>query len=1212
MASPSEIQPAATAAHDTFDARSFSVRLDGRASIEHQLDIHVLDLVDAVENKDIAVLDVLQGLKYVMDYRVRGGKMPNLDAAIMTRLAKGLLQHMGHQRGNLIAKKTTEEADLAFVLFGEFIDEVHEFRLAVSEYSASDLRHSMKLHRRCQPRSPTEQREAAAALLGLLTTRFPQFADWRELVKEDEHDDIERLIKEFPDKFRAPVMPARQAFFPPASLYFDKNVERLAEMYGSSTEKGLAASRIETLRSHYGPNQLPDPPKPSLLGMIWTQLTDFMVIILIVAAIVEFAFQDPNPAIVLLVVVVLNVIIGTSQEYKANKALEALLTLSVPQATVIRDGAKSIINSSELVPGDLVVLEEGDAVPADLRLCEVAQLEIIESILTGESLPIAKNIRTIRKRTRRIPLGDCKGSAFMTTVVAKGRGKGIVVRTGVTTEIGKISQAISSTPNQKSNIERKLSLLGKILVAVAIFLCGVIVAIGLAYRRPPVDMVKIGISLAVSVIPEGLVAVVTVTMALGVARMAAKNAIVRKLPSVETLGSVTVICSDKTGTLTEGKMGTQALWTADNTMFNFTHSTSLDPEMGCANIVSSQELSLALNAETESPVIAGLTPKPVSKTISDMPNHLVASLMSAALCCNANIVRDDEKSAWKPIGDPTEIAMVVASRKANVSREYLENEVGMTKLGEYAFDSERKLMSVVYQPGPAKPGSMSLPTDSAFVFAKGAPEQILVNCTSSLDTSASGAKGYDFFNEFPTRPLDDAYVEFVSKRSSQMASSGLRVLGLAMRKVSSQDAAAIVRANKSTAAETDLVFVGLIGLIDPPKEGVKASVATCKRAGIRVIMITGDHVATATAIAKDLGIIDEDNPAESRAMKGYEIDLLSEEQLAEQSPFPVVFARVSPDNKLKIVKALQSKGHSVAMTGDGVNDAPAIKKADVGVAMGIGGTEITKQAADIVLADDNFSTIVDAVKEGRQVFDNIKKFIVYLLSCNSAEIFLFLMAALVNTEMPFSTMQILWANIIADIPPAMSIGLEPAEKSIMDRKPRPMSEGVLTSVTSTVILLHGLIMSSITFGLFEWMGATGFLGIPMGNAGLVERRSAAFVILTVMQLFQSFLSRSVEDSVFKTGFTGNLYMVGAFFFSLACTIIGLMVPGISDWLEFKNFSPQVWAAVVVCVFVQLVCMECIKFGVRTVRARGWFGPDNITAAARLESRADLHVVQVVS
>ncbi|TPX72328.1 hypothetical protein SpCBS45565_g00603 [Spizellomyces sp. 'palustris'] len=1150
------------------------------ASIEHQLDIHVVDLVDAVDNTDISLDDVLQGLKYVMEYRIKGGKMPHLDGALMERLLEGLLQNMGHNEGNLIRRRPTPEADIAFVLFGEFLEEVEEFRQAVAKKSATDLRHCLKFHRRCQPFSTAEEREDAAGVLALLLRHFPQH-DWKEFVKEDEHDDVEKLMKEYKEKFERPAMPPAHDVYPPQALYFDKNTEALAQMFGSDLSNGLPSSRIPQLVAHYGQNQLPSPPKESALYMLWTQFTDFMVLILIAAAVAQFATQDYKAGIVLLVVVFMNVTIGFTQEYKANKALEALLSLSVPKATVIRDGKQEIVDSGVLVPGDIVVLEEGDAVPADLRLCEVAQLEIVEVILTGEALAIPKGVRTIRKRTRRLPLGDCKSNAFMTTVVARGRGKGIVVRTGNNTEIGKISTAITAAPKRKTSLQVKLAKLGKWLVGLSIFLCALIIVIGIAYKRDAVEMVKIGVSLAVSVIPEGLVAVVTVTMALGVVRMAKRHAIVRKLPSVETLGSVNVICSDKTGTLTEGKMGTAELWTSDNALFTFTQSTNMDPNAGNARKCGHLPLADALvnpaqhlKLDSESRANA----KDVPKALESMPTHLLAGTMAASLCNNSNIVWDEETNGWKPIGDPTEVAMIIAAQKVGFPREWFHDN-GLKKIGEYAFDSDRKLMSVIYQQADGEDKANRFTPGTTFVFTKGAPEGILQKSTHYLPPATDTKDFFNFLQNVTPEPVGDQFIELVSQKASTMASSGLRVLALAMRHVTAQEAEEIINAKKESAAEQKLTFIGLIGLIDPAKEGVKQSVATCKRAGIKVVMITGDHVATASAIAKQLGIMDPNKTSESRAMKGYEIDLLSEEQLGALRPFPVVFARVSPDNKLKIVKALQSKGYSVAMTGDGVNDAPAIKQADVGVAMGISGTEITKQAADIVLADDNFSTIVEAVREGRGVFDNIQKFVVYLLSCNSAEIFLFLITTICNIPAPFTTIMILWANIIADVPPAMSLGVEPHEVDIMDRRPRPLSEGVLTLPTSILVLAQGLMLSGTTFGVYMIARNHGI----NGPTTLKYQQSLAFMTLTIMQLTQSFFSRSISHSVFRTGILGNKWLVGAYILSLGCVILGTYVPGFNDWLGLEDIGGIGWGIIVACLVIQFVLVELVKLGYRSYR-----------------------------
>ncbi|KAI8906601.1 hypothetical protein DFJ77DRAFT_195075 [Powellomyces hirtus] len=1105
--------------------------------------------------------------------------MPHLDGPLMERLLEGLLQNMGHQEGNLLRQRPTKEADIAFVIFGEFVEEVEEFRQAVAKKSATDLRHSLMIHRRCQPSSTDEEREDAAGVLALLMRHFPQH-DWKDLVDSEEHDDAAKLMKEYAAKFEHPAMPPAEKVFPPQSLYFDKNVERLAEMFGSNLATGLPSERIAEMTDHYGTNQLPAPPRESPWMMLWTQVTDFMVLILIAAAVAQFATDDIKAGVVLLIVVAMNVTIGFVQEYKANKALEALLSLSVPKATVIRDGKQEVVDSSVLVPGDLVVLEEGDAVPADLRLCDVAQLEIIEIILTGEALGIPKGVRTIRKRTRRLPLSECKGNAFMTTVVARGRAKGIVVRTGNNTEIGRISSAITAAPKRKTQLQVKLARLGLWLVALSIGLCALIIVIGVLYKRDTVEMVKIGVSLAVSVIPEGLVAVVTVTMALGVVRMARRNAIVRKLPSVETLGSVNVICSDKTGTLTEGKMGTAQLWTSDNALFTFTHSTDMDPNVGLARVGNHLPLAEALAdpKNTNLDKASKENERDLSKNLDEMPSHLFAGTMASSLCNNSTINWDEETKGWKMIGDPTEVAMIIAAQKVGFPREWFQDTLGMKKIGEYAFDSDRKLMSVIYEQTETSSIPTTFAPKTSFVFTKGAPEGVLSKSTHYLPPSTMDTKNpVNFLKSVQPEAVTDEFVELVSHKAATMASSGLRVLALAMRQVTSEQAQEIIGAKKESAAEQRLVFIGLIGLIDPAKAGVKESVETCKRAGIRVVMITGDHIATASAIAKQLGILDPSRASTSRAMKGYEIDLLSEEQLAALKPFPVVFARVSPDNKLKIVKALQSKGFSVAMTGDGVNDAPAIKQADVGVAMGISGTEITKQAADIVLADDNFSTIVEAVREGRGVFDNIQKFVVYLLSCNSAEIFLFLITAVLNIEPPFTTIQILWANIIADVPPAMSLGVEPHELDVMSRRPRSRNEGVLTIPTSLLVLAQGLMLSLTTFGVYM---ITRNHGIN-GPTTLAQQRSLAFMTLTIMQLTQSFFSRSVSHSIFKTGVFGNKWLVWAYIFSFVCVVLGCYVPGFNDLLGLEDIGGIGWGIIAACIVIQFVTVELVKMVYRT-------------------------------
>ncbi|RIA93721.1 hypothetical protein C1645_690435 [Glomus cerebriforme] len=1042
---------------------------------------------------------------------------------------------------------------------------VEEFRTAVGEKNISDLYNALKLHRRCRKDADPEIKQAAVAIIYMLTEWFPQFSDWHELVKDDEQSDVEKVIKEFTDTIKKPKMPPLQGVaLPPPSLYFDRDVTRLLKMFRTSLADGLSSTSIEGLLEHYGPNKLPEPPKPSIFMMILNQLKDFMVIILLTAAIVTAAEKDFKGMGVLLFVIVLNTIIGFTQEYKANKALEALQKLSVPKAQVIRDGEQIIIDSSQLVPGDIIILEEGDAVPADIRIVESSRLEVIESILTGESLPVSKSVKKIWTSTRNLPLGDCKGNAFMSTVVAKGRGKGLVVRTGNDTEIGKISAAITSAPKLTTPIQRKLARLGQWLVAIAILLCASIIIVGVLYKRDVKYMVDIGITLAVSVIPEGLVAVTTVTMAVGVRRMAKRNAIVRTLPSVETLGSVTVICSDKTGTLTEGKMGPSELWTADDSLYSFTEPTSLDPNVGGVLFLSQEyrqkvlkksrisSLSLNLSEKTD------LKPQEIPRNSSNPPAHMVAALMISSLCNNSS------------------------------------KEHGFTKVHEKPFDSERKLMSVVYNIMESERFK-----STNLIMAKGAPEELLRKCTLYLPNveTLTSTEPFDVIlgqkDGCQPEELNDDFVDLVSEQSSKMASQGLRVLGLAFKSISvddfsltASDAISIDTNNESKEnspsssnanplfAEDNLTFVGLIGLIDPPKKAVSESVYECKKAGIKVVMITGDHVATATAIATDIGIIEPDVPNMSRAIRGAELDLLSDEAITELDPFPNVFARVSPDNKLKIVKALQNMGNSVAMTGDGVNDAPAIKAADVGVAMGISGTEITKQAADIVLANDDFSTIVAAVEEGRQVFDNILKFIVYLLSCNGAEIILMFLCTAINVPLPFTTIMILWANIIADVPPAISLGVEPAEKDIMRRKPRNPKAPVLGKFATAILIVQAFTMSLLPFGVY--MLARNDPKITQKDA-----MSLTFTTLTTMQLLQGFLSGTLYESIFKTGILGNKWMIGSVFGSTFAMLLGVYVPGINTWLELTPIPALGWVKILICCVVQIVISEIGKaFGRR--------------------------------
>ncbi|KAG1303863.1 hypothetical protein G6F64_009700 [Rhizopus arrhizus] len=834
----------------------FSIN-DGKLSVEQQIEVYVNDLFNVKENKSISLEEVFEGLRYVMDHRIKGGHQPHLDLNLMKRLSEGLFLIMGHTEGHLLRKKTTRSADVAFFLFGDFLEEVQEFRMIISDMDISDLRRQLKIHYRCQPNSTEEQKRGAIAIIFLLTRHFPhQFGDWKELIKESEQGDLERLLQSSLateiEKSKEKMPRAAQVsnlLPPPQALYFDRSVDKLLAMFSKTDkEKGLPESFIPALREQYGSNQLPKPSRPNPFKMLWDQLTDFMVLILIAAAIVEAAEKDFDSMIVLLVVVVLNTIIGFSQEWKASQTLNALMNLSVPQAKVIRDGQEKYVESEELVPGDLVVLDEGDAVPADIRLIEVSQLGVVEGILTGESVPVQKNIEAIKSKTRKIPLADCKGNAFMSTTVARGRAKGIVVRTGVKTEIGKISTAIQKDANKKvkTPIQKKLTKLGHYLVALAIFLCALVVIIGIAWKKNVKDMINIGLSLAVSVIPEGLVAVTTVTMALGVRRMAANQCVVRTLPAVESLGSVTVICSDKTGTLTEGKMGTAELWTADHSLYKFTESTSMDPNQGQI-ILEPYELRRRMihvkhtvspnpNQPDTSTIIkdyAAMKPKAIDTTRpEDYARQMYYALMVSALCNNSSI--RDEEGEMKAVGDPTEIALTVATLKAKLDRAYWIDQLGFKKIFERAFDSERKLMSAAYTQATDK---------QAMVVCKGAPEELLQKCNYYMSTTEQGPKDLLMTDEFASQVQDE---------NVRMASQGLRVLGLAYKTIPCES---LRDEEDENLMESDLVFIGLVGLIDPPKQGVKEAVDTCQQAGIHVVMITGDHIETATAIASQLGII---------------------------------------------------------------------------------------------------------------------------------------------------------------------------------------------------------------------------------------------------------------------------------------------------------------------------------------------------------------------
>ncbi|KAJ2569426.1 hypothetical protein IW140_003129 [Coemansia sp. RSA 1813] len=1234
---------------------------------------------------DITLTEVLDSLQYVVDYRLKGRQQPHLDADLMRRLCDALLLTMSIMQGTFLNKKLTEDARSAYFLFGQFIEEVNEFQHCVGEKPIADLRRALKLHRRITDGGPEEEKLALVTITRLVLACLPPGHDWRDLVDEHEQrsiaptiDHYKQIIDDDTASYHMPVTGG--VIYPPAALYFDRTVEKLVAMFNTDVSLGLTTAQVTERRDFYGTNALPRPVRRPWWRIVWAQLTDLMVLMLCAAIIATAVDGEWKSSIVLGVVVVLNTFVGSWQEIKAGKALSALENLGTTTAQVIRNGVLESIDAVNLVPGDLVEIGEGESVPADLRLVFCAQLEIVEGVLTGESVGVTKDPRAIKVRTRQLPLGDCKGNAFMSTLVSHGRGRGIVIRTGCKTEIGKISAAInrSASTVRPTPIQKKLTRLGLWLVVLALLLCAIIVICGVSWGRRFVPIFITGISLAVSVIPEGLVAVTTVTMALGVRRMARRNALVRTLPAVETLGGVTVICSDKTGTLTEGKMGVSELVDANGMLFEFSKSTSRDPNEG--EITFNDQRMHSSHLSDPTPVLHSIEKH--STAAADM------SFVIAAVCNNAEIFFDKEAGQWSSLGDATEVAMTIAAQKAGLCKSDIAAAASLSSslskgmsatetsspsnstkgsstpstplalLAENAFDSDRKRMSVVYEAinttsafrqhdKEASPSSISTPRASKrclVTFVKGAPEEILSVCTHQL-SSATGfmrkglgtdgwpaalapkeiADGLVSCFETNLLSLSDELTRAAGETCERMAGRGLRVLGLAV-KVTHVDADAPTSEDALGIewAESGLAFAGLMGLIDPPRSGIVDSVQRCHNAGIKVIMITGDHIGTATAIAKSIGIINEDRPDTQRALAGAELDLLSDEATMLLDPFPSVFARVSPENKIKIVRALQQCGHVVAMTGDGVNDAAAVKGADVGVAMGMGGTDITKQAADIVLTDDNFTTIVAAVEEGRRIFDNILKFILYLLSCNSAEIILFLYAAVLNLDLPFTTIMILWANIIADIPPALSLGLDPPERNIMSRPPRNPKSGVLTRSTTLVLFLQAMFMATVTFAVFLAAVLT-----PFGNIVLLDKantspdmyvpsifhqgdpevnaddnasphiagaRSIAFGVLTVLQLNQAFLSRSLDISLFKTGLRSNMWMVGCVLLSFVLYVMGTYVPGLNDWLELVPLDWHAWLVMLGAVLLQIAFSELMKAVLRKIARK----------KSRVDSEVPLH------
>ncbi|MDU4599689.1 MAG: cation-translocating P-type ATPase, partial [Clostridium sporogenes] len=804
--------------------------------------------------------------------------------------------------------------------------------------------------------------------------------------------------------------------------------------------------------------------------------------ILLAAAIISGVLGEISDALIIGIVVIINTVIGVVQESKAEKALEALKQLSTPKALVKRNGENVEIPSEDVVPGDVIVLDAGRYVPCDLRLIETANLKIEESALTGESVPVEKHAEE-KLEDPKTSLGDQKNMAFMSTLATYGRGTGIAVGTGMNTEIGKIAKMLEGEDKELTPLQKKLAELGKILGFAALGICALMFVVGLLQKRDILEMFLTAISLAVAAIPEGLPAIVTIVLAMGVQRMIKENAIIRKLPAVETLGAVNIICSDKTGTLTQNKM----------TVIKFYTNNEI------------QDID-KLNIE------------------DNIHKMLLENLV---LCNDATFSKDSST------GDPTEIALLEAGAKYNIVKNNIENE--HKRIDEIPFDSDRKLMTTVNDFD-----------DKNYVMTKGAIDNLL-----KISTNA--------YINGEVVPLTDEIKQNIMNASNDMSKNALRVLGAAYKILEDTNY------NKEN-LEMDLTFIGLVGMIDPPRESVKDSIFECKNSGIKTIMITGDHKVTAFAIAKELGIAED----ESQAIFGYELDDMSDSELSSKIESLRVFARVSPEHKVKIVKALKSKGNIVSMTGDGVNDAPSLKAADIGVAMGITGTDVAKGASDMVLTDDNFSTIVSAIKEGRNIYNNIKKSIIFLLSCNLGEIIALFIGILLGWPAPLRPIHLLWVNLITDSLPALSLGIDPGDPDIMDEKPRNPKESLFAGGAGISLILNGLLIGVLTLIAFE-------VGRIRYSDSLMHAQTMAFVVLSVSQLFHSFNMRHPKKSIFQLGLFTNKYLFASVIFGIFLQDMVITIPFLASIFKVFDLTMQDWIFVCALSIIPLIINEIVKF-----------------------------------
>ncbi len=868
----------------------------------------------------------------------------------------------------------------------------------------------------------------------------------------------------------------------------------------ASSPAGLTEAEASRRLAEFGPNELEATRRISPWALLLAQFKNVLLIILLVATALSAFLGHGVEAIAISVIVLFSVVLGFIQEYRAERALEALRELAAPVATVLRDGEEIRLPARDLVPGDIVILQVGDKVPADLRLIEAVNLQIAEAVLTGESVPVEKHSAPLPEAE--LPLGNRNNMAYAGTVVTYGRGRGIVVATGMKTEFGKIAEMLQTVETERTPLQENLDRMGHVLVRAALVVVALIVVLGLLRGQAFIDMFIFGIALAVAVVPEALPAVVTISLAIGVQRMVRRNALIRRLPAVETLGCTNVICTDKTGTLTRGEMVVRQVYVAGRTL----------------NVTGE-------GYEPRGQFLQNGRPVEPSSSL-----HLV--LQAAALASDATIAR--RNGAWEVKGDPTEGALVTAAAKAGLLKGDLEAQY--PRVHEIPFTSETKRMTTVHD-GP----------DGPVAYTKGAPEVILEACTQVV--SPDGAV-----------PLDAAGRRQILAIAQQMAGQALRVLAVAYKPgVTLQD------------AEEGMTFLGLIGMIDPSRPEAKEAVEECKQAGIEVVMITGDHAITAQAIARELGLLNG-----GKTVSGTDLDAMSDDELERQVQDIAVYARVAPAHKLRVVTAWQKKGYVVAMTGDGVNDAPALKKADIGVAMGITGTEVTKEAGEMTLLDDNFASIVAAVEEGRIIFNNIKKYLMYLLSSNAGEILLMGMATLLGLPLPLTAVQILYVNLATDGLPALALSVDPPDADLMRRKPRNPRRGIFTRPVNTLILAGGIWSAMVNLSIFTWAL----------NAGLAaaEAMTMTFVCLVLIEFFKAYSFRSYRHSAFYRPFANKWLNLAVLWEGFLLLLI-VYLPFLQE--PFSTFSLPLrdWLILVLAASSIVPVLELVKLLIR----RGWFG-----------------------